>query len=448
MDVSSRRGCAVSASLSIACLSLTFCVPTIRAQSLEPDPSAVSLEAVLEHADLHAPALVVARARLEDGEAARSGAERFLSSPLTVEIGGGPRIAEGTGEDFDLLVALSQSIEIGGERGERMSAAEHLAARREAELLAVRWQVHREVHFAFHEAIEARVRLDAQTRWLAFAERMLEIARRRYESGDVGELELALAVAELASAQQQYVEADGHFRDARLSVAELSGWPASDAPWPAGELDPPHAVPDDAALVARALTSHPLLLALEAAVTEREARVSLADREAIPNVTVGLSFAREGSAGSPANYIGLLTLGVGIPVWDQNGPARAEARASLSIAEAERDALRSAIEARVLRAASSLRSSRDRVRIFSEQVLPGFESNLALLQQAFTLGELDALDVASATRRLLEVQGNALDAFAEYHAALAELEAQVGSEVMDDEAHGTGGERAPRTESE
>lgn len=440
MLVSSRRGRAASAPLSTALLSLALCASPARAQA--PTPTAVSLDAVLEHADLHAPALVVARARLAEGEAARTGADRLLSAPLTVELAGGPRIADGSSEDFDLLVAISQAIEVAGERGERLGAADRLAARREAELLAVRWQVHREVHFAFHEAIEARVRLEAQTRWLAFAERLVAIARGRYESGDVGELELALAVAELASARQQYVEADGHFRDARLSVAELSGWPASAPPWPAGELDPPHAVPDDDALVARALTSHPLLLALEAAVAEREAQVGLADREAFPSVTVGLSFAREGSAGSPANYIGLLTLGVGIPVWDQNGAARAEARAALSIAEAERDALRSAIEARVLRAASSLRSARDRVRIFTDEVLPGFESNLALLQQAFTLGELDALDVATATRRLLEVQGNALDAFAEYHAALAELEAQVGSEVMEDEAHETEEERA------
>jgi len=440
--VSLRRGRASLALLSIL-LVMPWLATPVRAQST--DPTTVSLEAVLEHADLHAPALVIARARLAEGEAARTGADRLLSAPLTVQLAGGPRIADGASEDFDLLIAFSQAIEVAGERGERLSAADRLSARREAELLAVRWQVHREVHFAFHEAIEARVRLEAQRRWLAFAERMVEIARGRLESGDVGELELALATAELASARQQYVEADGHFRDARLSIAELSGWPASDAPWPAGELDPPHAVPEDGVLVGRALTSHPLLMALDAAVAEREAQVGRADREAFPSVTVGLSFAREGSAGSPANYIGLLTLGVGIPVWDQNGAARADARAALSIAEAERDALRSAIEARVLRAASSLRSARDRVSIFTELVLPGFESNLALLQRAFTLGELDALDVASATRRLLEVQGNALNAFAEYHAALAELEAQVGSEVMQDEAHGTGDER---TESE
>lgn len=420
-----------------------LCVVSAWPSAAAAQDRTVSLEAVLEHADLYAPQLVVARARVEEGRAAETGASRLLSDPLLVELSGGPRFAEGTGEDFDLLLAIRQPIEVAGERGARLNAASRLIDRREAEVEAVRWQVHREVHFAFHEAIEARVRLEASERWLAFAEHVAAIARRRAEAGDIGRLEAELARAELASARQLHVEARAHFEDARLVIAELSGWSAESPPYPAGELDPPRRVPEDDVLVARALDGHPMLASLEAALTERAAFLEAADREAAPTLDVGLSFGREGSAGSPANYIGLLTLGVAIPIWDANGEARASARADVSIAEAERDALRSTVAARVLRAASSLRGARDRVQIFIDEVLPGFETNLSLLEQAFAAGELDALDVATATRRLLEVQANALDAFAEYHAALAELEAQVGSEVIDDEHEDVRSEEAP-----
>jgi cobalt-zinc-cadmium efflux system outer membrane protein len=194
-------------------------------------------------------------------------------------------------------------------------------------------------------------------------------------------------------------------------------------------------LPGDSVLVARAIAEHPLVRALEAASAERRAQAELADREAIPTLDLGLSFAREGSAGSPANYIGLLVLGMAIPLWDANSGERAMARAEVSVAEAELEALRGAIEARVLRAASAVRASSERVRIFQTDVLPGFEQNIVLLQQAFMLGELDALEVGTATRRLLEVQSNALDAFAEYHRALADLESQVGEEVVDDGGH-------------
>ena len=425
--------------LGVALASFSF--PLLSASAVAQ--STVSLESVLSHADQHAPALIVARARLEEGVAARSGAERLLSDPFSVEVGAGPRVTETGATDFDMLVSLMQPIEIGGERGLRLAAADAFGDRRDAELEAARWQVHRDVHLAYHEAIVARVQLETESRLLQFAESLAEIARRRVETGDIGALELAMATAELAGARQGHVQAVADLRDARLALAELAGWPASDPPTPAGDLDSPAVLPPDATLVARALAEHPLVRALEAAIAEQHARAELADREAIPTLDVGLSFAREGSAGSPANYIGLLVLGVSIPFWDANTEERAMARAELSVAEAELEAIRGAIEARVLRAASAVRAASERVRIFQADVLPGFEQNIVLLQQAFTLGELDALQVGTATRRLLEVQANALEAFAEYHRALAELESQVGGEVVEDDAHGVAGEHAP-----
>jgi cobalt-zinc-cadmium efflux system outer membrane protein len=397
---------------------------------------AVSLERVLAHADAHAPLILAARARLEEGGAARRGADRLLTDPLSVELGGGPRIADGTGSDFDMVVALTQPIEVAGERGLRIEAADRLSARRGAELEVVRWQIHREIHFAYHQAIEARARLEAQREWLAFTERLLDIARARVSAGDVGPLELAIAEAELAGARQRLVEAEARALDTRLAMAELAGWPASSPPTPLGDLDARSTMPGIEELLARATAEHPVLRALGAAVEEQRALAALADREAAPTLDVGLTFAREGSAGSPANYIGMLVLGAAIPFWNANATEREAARARISVAEAELDALRSAVEARVRRAAASVLATAERVRIFQEGVLPSFERNLALLHHAFELGELDALEVGTATRRLLEVQANALDAFAEYHRALASLEAEVGAEVITDEAHG------------
>lgn len=408
--------------------------PRARAQDGE-----VGLEAVLVHADAHAPRLVAARARREEGAAARRGAERLLSDPLTIELGGGPRVADGTGSDFDLWFALSQPIEVAGERDLRIAAADRRSERRTAELEAIRWQVHREIHFAFHEAIEARVRLAAEREWLVFAERLAEIARGREAAGDAGPLELAMAEAERAAVRQRFVEAEARFLDARLAVAEIAGWPASRPPVPLGGLDAPGAMPEVEALIAHAQEAHPLLRALDAAVAEERALADLADREAAPTLDLGLTFAREGSAGSPANYIGMLVLGVALPLWNPNSAEREAARASVTVAEAERDALRGAIEARVRRAAAAVGAAAQRIQIFQQDVLPGFERNLALLRRAFELGELDALEVGTATRRLLEVQANALDAFAEYHRALAALESEVGAEVIEDDAHGAEG---------
>lgn len=443
--MSQRHGkrCALGlAWASIGLMVLGFCPPALAQQ----DDALVSLETVLQHADTHAPLLMLARARLEEGTALEEGADRLLSAPLRADVGAGPRFAEGTGEDFDVLVSLMQPLEIAGERGLRQRAATRTSERLQAELVSATWQVHREVHFAFHEAIEARVREAAERRWVAFAERMVELATLREQAGEVGPLEAITARAELAFAMQRMTEAEHRWRASRLTLAEVSGWPAAHPPAPAGDLVAPIPIPEDAELMTLALANHPLLLERRAAIAEHEASSALLEREVTPNLDVGLSFAREGSAGSPANYIALFNLGMSIPVWNANTTERAQARARVSIAEAQLAALESVVQARVLRAAASARASAERVRIFEVDVLPGLERHLALLQRAFELGELDALTVATASRRLLEVQANALDAFAEYHQALAELEAEVGEEVLHREDRSTDDETDDATQ--
>ncbi len=414
------------------------CTLALLGWSASASANAASLREVLDHADAHAPAIVVARARIDEGSGARRAAERLLSAPFSVSVAAGPRVG-GDAVDADLLLSLTQPLEVAGERGARIEAAQRLTERLEAELDAVRWEVHRDVHYGFHRAIEARLRSEAAGRRRALAEHLVDIARRRRDAGDIADLDVRMAEAELASARQEQLRADGDLIDARLALAELAGWPAETPPDPAGGLEEPDIAIDDATLVSYALRGHPALVALDARVEESEAAVRLSDVEAAPNLDVGVSFAREGAPAGPPNYIAMLTLGAPLPVWNPNSQARERARADRSVARAERDALRAAIGTRVLRAAATLRASRARIDIFVRDVLPNLEANLTLLERGFDVGELGALEVAAATRRVLDVQSDALDAFAEYHRALADLEAEVGREVVDDDAHERGG---------
>lgn len=397
-----------------------------------------SLAEVLAYADRHAPLITVAEATLSEGEAARIGAEPLLTRGLGVEIGFGPRVQDQGTLDWDALVAISQPLELAGQRGARLGAASATGERLAASLERVRWEVHRRIHFAFHEAIEARVRREATERWLALAEAVLAIARGRAEAGEAGELEASLADAERARALQQLVQARHAYEAAVLTICEIAGWPPAHPPHPAGDLHAPLPVLEEEALVARALESHPAIAEREAAIREARARAELADREAWPQLDLGVILSREGAAGSPANYIALGTLSVAVPVWQQNAAERARARAAERISEAELDALRASIAARVMRAHEAVRSAAERVAIFETQVLPSFERSLDTLQIAYQTGAIPAPAIAAAREQLLAVQADALDAFAEYHRALAELESEVGAEVIVEDAHHVG----------
>ena len=388
-----------------------------------------SLEDVLAYAEAHAPLLLTARARIEEGVAAQTGAAPLLRDGLQLTIGGGPRIQDDGQGDVDLLVAVTQPIEIGGQRGTRMDAADRLRTQRDAELEAVRWQVHREIHLAYHHALHDRARVQSEDGWIVLAQEVLRIATERANVGEGAALERVIASAELAQARQRRLVAEADFQSAVLTLAEVSGWDAATPPHPAGNLDAPELLPTDAQLIRLALEHHPQIRALGASMDTARADLVREERDAIPTLQVGLQFSREGSAGSPANYIGMLVLGVSIPFWQQNTEARARAEAAMAVAQSQIDALHAAIDARVRRAASTVRLSAQRLRVFETDVLPGFQTSLAGLTRAYEVGEIDLATLNAGRQTLHSVQADALDAYTAYHDALAELETEVGTEI-------------------
>ena len=392
-------------------------------------PPQTSLEDVLVYAESHAPLLLAARARLEEGVAAQEGAAPLLRDGLSVSFGAGPRLQEDGQGDADMLLAISQPIEIGAQRGTRMNAADRLLAQRDAELEAARWQVHREIHLAYHHALHDRARVLSEDGWIVLAQEVLRIATARSTVGEGAAIEQVIANAELAQARQRRLVALADFQSAILTLAEVSGWDASNPPEPSGNLDAPELLPTDEQLIATAIEHQPLVRALAASIATARADITREEREAIPTLQVGLQFSREGAAGAPANYIGLLILGVAFPVWQQNTEARARAEAAMAIAQAQSDALRATIDARVRRAASTVRLSAERLRVYETAVLPGFEAALAGLTRAYEVGEIDLATLNAGRQTLHAVQVDALDAYTAYHDALAELETELGTEI-------------------
>ncbi len=417
----------------------------VGASTARAQPREASLEEILTYAESHAPLLREARARLEEGEAARRGAAPLLSHGLSVTVGAGPRFQSDGQGDFDLVVAVSQPIEVAGERGTRMDAADRLMAQREAELAAVEWQVHREIHLAYHHGIHDRVRVETEERWIQLAEEVVRIATSRARIGEGANIERVIATAELARARQRRFVALTEYQSAILTLAEVAGWDPTRPPAPIGNLDAPHELPSDARLLATALDHQPLVRAALARVETARAELTRADRAAFPTIDLGVQLSREGSAGSPANYIGLLVLGVTLPVWQQNTDARARASAALAIAEAEEEAVRAVVQARVLRAASTVRLAAERLHLYERDVVPGWEEALSGLTQAYEIGEIDLAALSTGRRSFLEVQSDAIDAYTAYHDALGQLETELGAEIdtppaRDDHAS-TGGVR-------
>lgn len=400
----------------------------------------VSLHGILAYAYSHAPAIRLAQARTMRGPAEIHAARVRLPSDPSINVSAGPRLAPNGSFGVDVQLSVQQKVEIAGQRRLRIAAAKRFDEVTRSESRQAVWLVHQRVHALFHRALIAREQSAAAQRWLEFTEQLLDIARRRQRAGDISALDITVAEGELAQARQAKILADSAYRTIRLQLAETAGWPADKLPEPAGVLDKPRAARSTKQLVQLAYEQHPGLRTSETRIHEAAARARLADREAWPSATVGLSYTREaesmgGFSGDSEAHIVLARFGLSLPLWYQNRPERTRARAALAIARTESDVLRSTLAARVARATEAVNAASQRVAVYGGDIVPTFERNLTLIRKAFELGEIDVLKVLVARERFLDVQRDALGAYQDYFDALAALEAVVGSEISPDDRH-------------
>jgi outer membrane protein, heavy metal efflux system len=396
----------------------------------------VSLGGILAFADSHSPVLAVARSTRSRADAARAAASPLLPANPELTVAAGPRRGS-AGSGLDVQVSLMQQIQIAGERGLRGEAAERVRERTDAEIEQLRWFVHCDVHAGFHAALVEQQRLRLAERVVAFQREVFQFAERQIAAGETAPLTLRLAQAEVAQAEQVLVGAEQAYLAARIRLAMLSGWPASTPPIPEGAVDEPREPAADRELLAVAREHLPSLRATSARLAEARARSTLAEREAWPKPSLGVQYNREGSAGDEGSYdIVMGVISVPVTSFQSNQGERAEARADITVTEAELDAAQRLLEGQIAEARSSVVAAAKRARAYAAEVLPRFEENLTLLRRAFELGEIDILALSTGRERFLRIQSDALAAQLDYFFALAGLERVVGVDLWHDDHHG------------
>jgi len=216
------------------------------------DPSGaseLSLDQLLVFADAYSPAVQSARARVGLADAEVIGAEIVFPANPQLSFGAGGRTIEGaTGFEFE--VAVQQRIEIAGEPGLRLDAAEDQQRLSEAAVNEVRWSVHIEVHRLFVDILLVRERLEQAERFVAFAQSMRDIAARQVEAGESSPLILLVADADLAQTREAVIEARQAGESLEARLAAVIGWPEATLPDVQGSLPEVRQAPDVNSLLA------------------------------------------------------------------------------------------------------------------------------------------------------------------------------------------------------
>ncbi|MCB9519445.1 MAG: TolC family protein [Myxococcales bacterium] len=391
------------------------------------DARATSLDEVLRYADENAPTVRVALARAELAAGAMAEAAAPVPANPELSVAAGVRALDGA-VGPELAVSVRQQLEVAGEPRLRRQAASDQQAALQAELEEIRWRLGVEARQLAVALVFARERTEAASRAVEFSEAARANVARLVALGELSPLELLAADVEVAEAQERLLERRRLGEALAEQLAALTGWVnPHELDAVEVELGPLTPAPPIEALFAAAVDRSAGLRARERAVDAAQSAYALERRDATPEPTVGLSFAREaGPQPAPPAAVVLAEVTVPLPAWRRNDGARALAAAEVVVAQRERELEASTLRAELAAAAAEMDAAAARVQLHDDATLPSLESSLALLERAFELGEVDAVQVSRLRDRLLAAAEDRVDARAAYYGARARLESLAG----------------------
>ena len=175
-------------------------------------------------------------------------------------------------------------------------------------------------------------------------------------------------------------------------------------------------------LAARALADRPDLQAAIADIEVARQQLSLARREAVPNLRVGARL----EPGSEGSGLGL-ALGVSLPILNRNRGTIAAREAEARQAELRRAAVAASVRSDVAAAHQALLAAGEELRLFEESVLQPARANAALLDEAYRAGKIALPTLLLLRNQLLDAEFGYWDAWLARREALVLLEAATGS---------------------
>ncbi len=322
----------------------------------------------------------------------------------------------------EVTFALSQVIELGDKRAQRIAVAqsgrEALSVQRQAAQLDVLAEVNRRfIHVAGDQA-----QLELTRQATELARNTVDAVKRRVDAAKSPDVELYRANVELTRAEIELRHAEHELLASRRKLAAMWGEPEAQFGMIQADLytlPAPNAFDD---LVER-LKLNPdfTLFANEARL--RDAEIRLAEAQRRPNFQLSAGVRRLQESRDNA-----FVLGFSIPLFSgrQAAPAIAEARALREQVDAERESSFVKARAQVFELYQELQHAINEVAVLRRDALPQMEKALQETQYAYDRGRYSYLELVDGQRAYLEVQRALIESAASAQTLQSEIERLTG----------------------
>jgi len=321
---------------------------------------------------------------------------------------------------------VTQALEIAGQRGYRKASAEASLTALEAEIDQARLQARVDVTREFARVLVLQRRVELERDAASLFQTTASAVAKRKSAGEDTRLDANVATVEAERALNQRAQAEEGLVEARSELAQRLQLPSNQLPQAVGEpstlADP---VPYSLDQLLSDLARQPRLRALSAREDAARSRLDLERASRYPDVTVGVSAGREGSADA-RERLTTFSVSVPLPLFRRNAAGVGQANSDLTAAQLDRSVGMRAAESDVRALWSRLQSLQTRVQRLQGSVVPALNDNYQLSIKSQRAGEIGLLDLIVVNRQALDARRDLLDALLDYQTTRAALEAAAG----------------------
>lgn len=405
----------------VACLFLSGFGTTFQAATAEAvAPGAeVTLGQAIELALRRNPELIASGYELSAAQARiqQAGVRPNPELGLELENFAGSGNVRGT-DALETTLSLSQVVELGGKRQLRVSVAESDFNVFSIEQRARQLDVLAEVTRRFIDVVAAQERLRFAEQSSQLAGRTLGAISTRVDAARSPEGERSRARIALTRAQLEQAQARTQLQSVRYALVAL--WGDAEPMFSAAQanLFAFPALDSFESLLAR-LERNPDFVRFASEARLRDAEVRLAQAQARPNLTFSLGV-RQFHDGNDTALVGGFS--IALPVSDRNRGAIREAQVRRAQFNAERDAAFVRARAGLFGLYQQVNAARVRSDTLRSEAIPQAQTALEQSQYGYDRGRFSFLELITSQQELLGLQEAAIDAAADHHRLLAEIE--------------------------
>ena len=336
---------------------------------------------------------------------------------------------------------VMQMVPLGGKLGLAGRVAGAQADATGERLRDIVWELRSQTAMAFYDLYATDGELGVARQTLRLLQDIARTAESMYRVGEGRQADVLRAQVEIAKMAEDTLRMQAT-RQTMVSRLNTLLDRRSDEQV-TGALRPrfPDSLPNRTWLDSIAANDRPMIRAGVQEVRAAEASATLAKKEIIPDLQIGVQYGQRGATMVGADgmtsrtteRMGSLMIGASIPLFarDRQYQMRTEANAMKAMADAELTAMRAETRGKIGEAYTGLTRARDLTRLYRTTVLPQAEATVSSALSSYRVGKVDFMTLLDDQMTVTKYRRELFELEADEGKAWAELEMLIGRELID-----------------